>query len=96
MAGNAFTPEHESAITTERVLWIVGKQDHPRGHEPGTQDMGADVLTVGEGAALLRIGRNALYDAIGRGEVPHRRIGKSIRLSRTELLRWLAGTGRAA
>ena len=50
-----------------------------------------DVLTVEEGAALLRIGRNALYDAIGRCEVPHRRIGKSIRLSRAVLLRWLEG-----
>lgn len=51
----------------------------------------ADALTVAEGAALLRVGRNALYDAIGRGEVPHRRIGKSIRLSRAALLRWLEG-----
>jgi excisionase family DNA binding protein len=45
----------------------------------------SDVMTVEEGAAFLRIGRNALYDAIGRGEVPHRRIGKAIRLSRAAL-----------
>lgn len=51
----------------------------------------SDVLTVEEGARFLRIGRNQLYDAIGRGEVPHRRIGKTIRLSRTVLLRWLEG-----
>ncbi|MBX3159613.1 MAG: helix-turn-helix domain-containing protein [Deltaproteobacteria bacterium] len=50
-----------------------------------------DVLTVEQGAALLRVGRNQLYDAIGRGEVPHRRIGRSIRLSRAALLRWLDG-----
>jgi len=31
----------------------------------------SDVMTVEEGAAFLRVGRNALYDAIGRGEVPH-------------------------
>lgn len=49
----------------------------------------ADVLTVSEAARLLRIGRNQLYDAIGRGEIPHRRIGRSIRLSRAVLLRWL-------
>ena len=48
-----------------------------------------DVLTVGEAAKLLRIGRNALYDAIGRNEVPHRRLGKLIRLSRAALMRWL-------
>ena len=34
-------------------------------------------------------GRNAVYDAIGRGDVPHRRIGKTIRLSRAALVRWL-------
>lgn len=56
----------------------------------------SDVMTVEEGAALLRIGRNALYDAIGRGEVPHRRIGRTIRLSRAALVRWLEGSCGAA
>lgn len=50
-----------------------------------------DVLTVEEGAVFLRVGRNQLYDAIGRGEVPHRRIGRTIRLSRTVLVQWLEG-----
>lgn len=49
-----------------------------------------DVLTVDEAARFLRIGRNALYDAIGRGEVPHRRFQRSIRLSRAALLEWLS------
>lgn len=55
-----------------------------------------DVMTVEEGAVFLRIGRNALYDAIGRGEVPHRRIGRMIRLSRAALVRWLEGSCGAA
>jgi excisionase family DNA binding protein len=54
-----------------------------------------DVLTVEEAAELLRIGRNQLYDAIGRNQVPHRRIGRSIRLSRAALVRWLDSCGRA-
>jgi excisionase family DNA binding protein len=49
-----------------------------------------DVLTVVEAAKLLRIGRRAMYDAIGRNEVPHRRLGKQIRLSRAALVEWLA------
>lgn len=49
----------------------------------------SEIMTVEEGAAFLRVGRNALYDAIGRGDVPHRRIGKSIRLSRSALVAWL-------
>ena len=50
-----------------------------------------DVLSVEEAAEFLRVGRNQLYDALGRGEIPHRRIGRSIRLSRAVLLRWLEG-----
>ncbi len=48
-----------------------------------------DVLSVGDAAALLKVGRNCLYDAIARGEIPHRRIGKHLRLSRHGLMRWL-------
>ena len=55
-----------------------------------------DVLTVEQAAKFLRLGRNAVYDAIGRGEIPHRRIGRMIRLSRAALVRWLAGSCGAA
>ena len=48
-------------------------------------------MTVDQAAAFLKMGRNAVYDAIGRGQIPHRRIGKLIRLSRAALLRWLEG-----
>lgn len=53
-----------------------------------------DVFTVDEGAKFLKVGRNTLYEAIARGEVPHRRIGKNIRLSRSGLMRWLASCGQ--
>ena len=55
-----------------------------------------DVLTVEEAADFLRIGRNQLYEAVGRGDLPHGRIGKTIRLSRSALVRWLAGSCGAA
>lgn len=55
-----------------------------------------DVITVAQAAKFLRIGRNAVYDAIGRGEIPHRRIGRAIRLSRAALVRWLSGSCGAA
>jgi excisionase family DNA binding protein len=48
-----------------------------------------DVLTVRQAAEFLKIGRTQLYDAIGRGEIPHRKIGRSIRLSRAALVAWL-------
>jgi excisionase family DNA binding protein len=56
----------------------------------------SDILTVPEAADWLRVGKNALYDAIGRGEIPHRRIGKHIRLSRAALIQWLAWSERRA
>lgn len=59
-------------------------------------DPTGEVLTVDEAARFLKVGRNALYEAIGRGDVPHQRIGKVIRLSRTHLVRWLAGSCEVA
>jgi excisionase family DNA binding protein len=55
--------------------------------EPGTE--ASDVMTVDEAAHFLRIGRNQLYAAISRNEVPHQRLGRSIRLSRAGIMRWL-------
>jgi excisionase family DNA binding protein len=48
-------------------------------------------MTVDEAAEFLRIGRNQLYEAIGRGDVPALRIGRTIRLSRRALVRVLGG-----
>jgi excisionase family DNA binding protein len=50
-----------------------------------------DVMTVDEAAAFLRVHRNHLYDLIGRRQVPHRRRGRIIRLSRDALIEWLKG-----
>lgn len=35
-------------------------------------------LTVPQAARLLGVGRNTLYDAVSRGDVPHIRIGRRI------------------
>ena len=50
-----------------------------------------ETLTVDETAALLRLGRNATYDGIRRGEIPSVRIGKRILVPRLALNRLLAG-----
>ncbi|HUQ05324.1 MAG TPA: excisionase family DNA-binding protein [Kofleriaceae bacterium] len=52
-----------------------------------------DVITVVEAAKLLKVGKNALYDAIKRGEIPHLRVGKHIRLSRQAVMRALGSCG---
>lgn len=55
------------------------------------------VLTVEEVADLMRVDRKTAYSAIAEGGIPGvRRIGRCIRVSRDELLRWLAeGQGNA-
>ena len=45
-----------------------------------------EVLTAREAAAILRIGRNQLYQAVARGEVGAVRIGRSIRIPKQALL----------
>jgi excisionase family DNA binding protein len=48
-----------------------------------------EILTVTQAARFLGVARRSLYEAIGRLEVPHRRIGRRIVLSRAALVRWL-------
>jgi excisionase family DNA binding protein len=49
-----------------------------------------DVLNADEVAHLLRVDRKTVYDAAGRGHLPHRRLGKRLVFSRAALLNWLA------
>lgn len=46
-------------------------------------------LKVPEVAQVLRIARSRAYELVGSGEVPSVRIGRSVRVSRKELDRWL-------
>jgi excisionase family DNA binding protein len=66
----------------------------PRMRSPSLSSVRSDqdVFTVAEAARFLRIGRNQLYSAISRGAIPHRRIGRSIRLSRIAVVQWLEGS----
>jgi excisionase family DNA binding protein len=48
------------------------------------------VAAAREAAAILRVGRNQLYQAVARGQLGSVRIGRSIRISRQALLALLA------
>lgn len=48
-----------------------------------------DVLTVPEAARLARVGRNAMYQAVTRGEIYSVRIGRSVRIPTIALRRFL-------
>jgi excisionase family DNA binding protein len=49
-----------------------------------------EVLTAREAAAILRVGRNQLYQAVARGELGAVHIGRSIRIPKQALLDLLA------
>jgi excisionase family DNA binding protein len=51
------------------------------------------VLTVEEAARVLGVAKNTLYEAIQRGEVPHVRLGRLIRVPRHALEVLLKGQG---
>ena len=48
------------------------------------------MLTVREAAAILRIGRNQLYQAVAHGQLRAIRIGRAIRVPKQALLDLLA------
>ena len=50
-----------------------------------------DVLMVPEAARLARVGRNAIYAAIARGDLWAAHCGRSIRVPRLALERFLLG-----
>ena len=50
----------------------------------------SDVLDVPQVASLLSVGRNTIYSLVARNQIPHRRLGKAIRFSRTAVMQWLS------
>lgn len=54
------------------------------------------VYTVEEVRKVLRLSRNAVYEAIARGKIPHIRIGRKILIPAAALDRMLAATEQSA
>ncbi len=50
----------------------------------------SDVLDVPRVASLLHVGRNTIYALVSRNAIPHRRLGKAIRFSRSAVMSWLS------
>jgi len=51
-----------------------------------------DVMTVAEAAAFLRLGRNTVYEAVRRNELPSVRVGRRLLVPRVGLERFLTTT----
>jgi excisionase family DNA binding protein len=65
---------------------------------PAEAALASPILTVDELAALLRLNRKTVYEALSRGEIPGaRRVGSSYRILRAAVIEWLAsGQGRVS
>lgn len=50
-----------------------------------------EYLKVPEVAKVLRIARSRAYELVANGEIPAVKIGRSVRISRRDLDRWLEG-----
>jgi excisionase family DNA binding protein len=48
-----------------------------------------EVMTVPEVAEVLRIGRNATYELLRTGEIPHIKLGRSLRVPKPALLQFI-------
>jgi excisionase family DNA binding protein len=46
-------------------------------------------LKVPEVARIIRVARSRAYELVAEGEIPSVRIGRSVRVSRRELDKWL-------
>jgi excisionase family DNA binding protein len=54
------------------------------------------VLVVDDIARLLRVGRITVFGLVARYQIPHRRLGKAIRFSRTAVMSWLSTSWQVA
>jgi excisionase family DNA binding protein len=83
----------------------VSRVDTESGHDPAATpaewpdsdrtakvplESGQDVLDVPHVATLLAVGRNTIYALVAKNQIPHRRLGKAIRFSRTAVMSWLS------
>jgi excisionase family DNA binding protein len=107
--GRSGQPPPAATPRAQEPPWLPNPDpgDRPQSHPPtsprdpvdlvdsSTTALGAlpEVLTAREAAAVLRIGRNQLYQAVARGDLGAIRIGRSIRIPRYALLALLASTG---
>jgi excisionase family DNA binding protein len=46
-------------------------------------------MDADEVAVFLGVDRKTVYDYAGRGEIPHRRLGKRLLFSRSAIVEWL-------
>jgi excisionase family DNA binding protein len=63
---------------------------HPRDRTPGgSRSLDEPLLLPEQAATLLSVKTSWVYDAVRRGELPCRRVGRHIRFTKAMLEEWL-------
>lgn len=57
---------------------------------PDLQQLAEPLLDANEAARLLHVPRSTLYELVRSRELPHVRIGRTLRFTRHDLGRWIA------
>lgn len=84
-------PETERAVVPMNVS--RSRQGDQRGRAPTRDTADAPLLLhVTDAARLLGIGTTLAYDLVGRGVLPHVRLGRAVRVPRAALEAWIAAT----
>jgi len=52
-------------------------------------DIMAEILTVPEVAEYLKLSKSKMYRMVQRGQIPHVKIGRNVRIRREDLLAWI-------
>jgi len=84
-----------SAEVTDLVPWIDALAlTLAAGLRVGAAGLGTpagepEVMDADELAVFLGVDRKTVYDYAGRGEIPHRRLGKRLLFSRSAIVEWL-------
>lgn len=51
--------------------------------------LGDQIYTIPEVAAYLKISKSKVYYLVSKKEIPHLRIGRNVRIRRTDLQMWI-------
>jgi excisionase family DNA binding protein len=70
-------------------LYLEEDEDNRKTDPYGQSFKLPEVLSIEEVARLLRVHRKTVYEAVARGQLPGRRIGRVLRIDRDTLLAWL-------
>ena len=95
LPGSLSTPPGTSA-TGDLAAMFAPTATQNGAHAPGASsepDTEREVMSADETAEFLGLDRKSVYDAAGRGEIPHRRLGKRLLFSRSAVVRWLSDAG---